>query len=121
MTLNFNSSICKMTLNFNSRYAMKCNFGQYWIHNFLKFSGEACAQMSLEGPKKFSSLHLKHFLIVRQISRSFLTSKPDRSDISRNIPNFLHSLIISGMKCCTRNSSLRHYSDLKYKHQYIQI
>ena len=40
-------------------------------------------------PKKFSSLRLKHFLMVRQISHSFLTSKLDRFDISRNIPNFL--------------------------------
>ena len=71
-------------------------------------------------PKKIFSLCLKHFLGVRQISHSFLTSKLDRSDISRNIPNFLHSLIISGMKCCTHNSNLRH-SDLTYKHHTLVI
>ena len=40
---------------------------------------------------------------------------------SRKIPNFLHLLIIGGVKCCTRNSNLRHYSDLKYKHHSLAI
>ena len=29
-----------MTLNFNSRYAMKYNLSQSWIYNFQKFLGE---------------------------------------------------------------------------------
>ena len=31
--------LVQMTLNFNSRYAMKCNFSQPWIHNFQNFLG----------------------------------------------------------------------------------
>ena len=54
-------------------------FSQSWIHNFQNFSGAACPQTPLEDPQKFSSLHLKHFWRVRQISHSFLTLKLDRS------------------------------------------
>ena len=109
---------CKMTLNFNSRYAMKCNFiANFGYIIFIIFLGKHAPRR----PKKFSSLCLKHFWGVQQISHSFLTSKLDRSDISANVPNFLHSLIISGMKCCTHNSNLRYCSDLKYKHHTLVI
>ena len=40
-----------MTLNFNSRYAMKCNFSQSWTHNFQNFLGEH-APRPLEGHKR---------------------------------------------------------------------
>ena len=55
-----------MTLNFNSRYAMKCNFSQSWIRNFRNFLGEH-APDPLEGQKKeFSSLCLENFGAVRK-------------------------------------------------------
>ena len=81
-----------MTLNFNSRYAMKYNFSQSWIYNFQKFLGEHPPD-HLEGKKKFSSLRLEIFLGARQISHSFLTLKLDRSVImlSIRIPEQLFS------------------------------
>ena len=67
-----------MTLNFNSRYATKCNFSPSWIHNFQNFLGEHAPDPP-EGQKRIFLATLGKFWGLRQISHSFLTLKLDRS------------------------------------------
>ena len=70
-----------MTLNFNSRYAIKCNFSQSWIQNFQNFLMEHAPRPPRRPKENFPRYTWNIFFWGGQISHSFLTLKLDRSAV----------------------------------------